>query len=241
MCVPKAISLISTDRAFAIQIKREKCTNCTECAEACEAGALKVYGQCVTVDEVFDEIRKDIGFYSESGGGVTASGGEPLDQAGFVTELFRRCHRIDIHTALDTCGYGNVSDLEKVLAETDLVLFDLKLMDSEEHNRFMKKNNAVILNHVRLVADSKIPTVIRMPLLPGINNSEKNLVEVARFISGFDTKLHIDLLPYHRFGQGKYKMLDRDYPLNVKPPSEEELQKAVEILKQYGLDCSIQK
>jgi pyruvate formate lyase activating enzyme len=83
--------------------------------------------------------------------------------------------------------------------------------------------------------------VIRMPLLPGINNSEKNLVEVARFISGFDTKLHIDLLPYHRFGQGKYKMLDRDYPLNVKPPSEEELQRAVEILKQYGLDCSIQK
>lgn len=242
VCAPEAISLSSSDRAFKIKIDREKCTNCGRCVDACTIGALKVYGQYMSVDEVFGEVRRDIAFYSNSGGGVTASGGEPLSQADFVAELFRRCRRIGMHTTLDTCGYASVPVLEKVLTETDLVLFDLKLMNSRQHRRFTKRNNGVILRNARLVVAKGVPVIIRIPLIPGINDSEEKLVEIARFVSKLDNKLHVDLLLYHRFGEGKYKMLDRDYQLtDVKSPNEEQSQKAVEIFKQYGLDCTIQK
>lgn len=242
VCTPEAISLSSSDRGFQIKIDREKCNNCGKCIDVCIAGALKFYGQYMSIDEVFDEVRRDTAFYSNSGGGVTASGGEPLSQADFVVELFRQCKRIGIHTTMDTCGYASVSALEKVLPETDLVLFDLKLMNSWQHRRFTKKNNGEILRNARLVVAEGVPMFIRIPLIPGINDSEENLVEIARFVSKLDNKLHIDLLPYHRFGESKYKMLDRDYQLtDVKSPNDEQLQRVMEIFKRYGLDCAIQK
>lgn len=242
VCAPEAISLTSSDGAFKIKIDREKCNNCGKCINVCTAGALKFYGQYMSVDEVFDEVRRDGLFYSNSGGGVTASGGEPLSQADFVAELFHRCKRIGIHTTLDTCGYASVSALEKVLAETDLVLFDLKLMNSRQHRRFTKKDNKVILRNAGLVVAKRVPMIIRIPLIPGVNDLEENLVETARFVSELDNKLHVHLLPYHRFGESKYKMLDRDYQLtDVKSPNDEQLQKAVEIFRQCGLDCAIQE
>lgn len=241
-CAPEAISLNSSEGASKVKIDREKCTNCGKCVDVCTIGALKAYGQIMSVDEVFDEVRRDIAFYQNSGGGVTAGGGEPLSQADFVAELFRRCRRIGIHTTLDTSGYARVSALEKVLAETDLVLFDLKLMNSRQHRRFTGRYNGVILRNARLVIAQGVPMIIRIPLIPGINCYEENLGEIARFVSGLDNNLHIDLLPYHRLGESKYTMLDRAYKLNdVKPPDGEQLQKAVEIFKEYGLDCAIEK
>lgn len=242
VCDEEAISLSSSDVAFKIKVDREKCNNCGKCVDVCTIRALKVYGQTMSVDGVFDEVRRDIAFYSNSGGGVTAGGGEPLGQADFVAELFRRCRRIGIHTTLDTCGYSSVSALEKVLAETDLVLFDLKLMNNRQHRRFTKRYNGVILRNARLVVAKGVPMIIRIPVIPGINDSEENLSEIARFVSELDNNLHVDLLPYHRFGESKYRMLDRDYQLtDMKPPNEEQLQRVVEIFKKYGLDCAIER
>jgi len=242
VCAPEAISLTSSDGGFPIKVDREKCNNCGKCIEVCTTGALKFYAQYMSVDEVFDEGRRDSHFYSNSGGGVTASGGEPLRQADLVVELFRRCKRIGIHTTLDTCGYASVPALEKVLNETDLVLFDLKLMNSRQHRRFTKRYNGVILRNMRLVVSKGVTMIIRIPVIPGINDSEQNLVETAHFVSELDNKLHVDLLPYHRFGESKYKMLDRDYQLtDLKSPSDKQLQGAVEIFKRHGLDCAIQR
>lgn len=242
VCDQEAISVTTSDGAFAITIDRERCTNCGKCIDACTVGALRFYGQTMSIDEVFDEARRDMDFYSNSGGGVTAGGGEPLRQADFVAEWFRRCRGIGIHTVLDTCGYARVSALEKVLPETDLVLFDLKLMNGQYHKRFTGKNNEVILRNARLVVARGVPMIARLPLIPGINDSEEHLVETARFVSGLDSKLHVDLLAYHRLGETKYKMLDKDYQLaETVSPSEEQLQKAVEIFKQHGLDCDIQR
>ncbi len=242
VCDGKAISLSSSDGASIIKIDREKCNNCGKCIDACTNGALKFYGQYMSVDEVFDEVSRDIAFYSKSGGGVTVSGGEPLSQANFVAELFHRCRKMGIHTTIDTCGYASVSALKKVLVETDLVLFDLKLMNSRQHKRFTGRYNEVVLRNARLIVAKGIKMIIRIPIVSGINDSEENLVETARFVSELDNKLHVDLLPYHRFGESKYKMLGRDYQLtNVKPPDEEQLQRAMEIFKRYGLDCAIQR
>ncbi|MFC1847642.1 glycyl-radical enzyme activating protein [Chloroflexota bacterium] len=242
VCSEEAISVASSDGAFAVKIDREKCTNCGKCIGACIAGALKFYGQCMSVDEVFDEIKRDSLFYSNSGGGITIGGGEPLMQADFVTELFHRCRRIGIHTTLDTSGYASVSALEKVVAETDLVLYDLKLMSSKQHKQFTGKDNKVILRNAHLVIAKGVPMIIRIPLIPGINDSKENLGETASFVSELDNKLHTDLLPYHRFGESKYKMLDSYYELNgFKSPSREQVQIALEIFKQYGVDCAIQE
>jgi pyruvate formate lyase activating enzyme len=241
-CDAGAIRLISGDSTAKIRIDRKKCTNCGRCVAICAAGALRVYGEPMSVDDVFAEVRRDIAFYKRSGGGVTASGGEPLMQPEFVVELFRRCRAAGIHTAIDTCGYAAVSDLENVLAETDLVLFDLKLMNNRQHRQYTKKYNTVIRRNVGLAIAKGVPLVIRIPFIPGVNDADEELVELARFVSELDHKKHVDLLPYHRFGESKYTMLDRHYELNgVTPPEEERMQRATEIFKRYRLDCAIQK
>jgi pyruvate formate lyase activating enzyme len=241
ICEEMAINVTSRDTGFSIRINRERCTNCGKCIDVCMPAALQFCGQRKSVDEVFDEVKKDSLFYSNSGGGVTAGGGEPLNQADFVAELFRRCRRVGIHTTLDTSGHSSASALEKVLAETDLVLFDLKLISNQQHRRFTKKDNWLIYQNVRLVKAKGVPMIIRIPLIPGINDSE-NLTETADFICELDSKLHVDLLPYHRFGESKYRMLDREYELiGLESPSTEQAEKAAEVFRERGLDCAIQE
>lgn len=242
VCVPGAIRLNSGNSPEKITIDRKKCTNCARCIETCTVGAMKIFGQTMSVDEVFDEVRRDIAFYQRSEGGVTCSGGEPLCQPEFVTELFRRCHAMGIRTAIDTCGYASVSDLEKVLTETDFVLYDLKLRDNRAHRKFIKKYNTVILRNAKIVIAKGVPMVIRIPFIPGITDAEENLTAIARFVHELGYRGHVDLLPYHRLGENKYTMLDRVYELkDAKSPEEEQLQRAMEVFKRFNLDCAIQR
>lgn len=241
-CEMKAISVVVRDGAFGVRIDREKCNNCGKCIDVCQDGALKFYGQYMSVTDICEEARRDAAFYSNSGGGVTASGGEPLRQPEAVARFFRYTREAGIHTTLDTSGYASVPALEKVLAQTDLVLYDLKLMDRHRHKQFTEKYNNVILSNARLVVARGVQMFIRIPLIPGINDSAENLTETARFVSELDNKLHVDLLPYHRMGQGKYAMLDTEYHLkDARPQSEEQVQESLGIFKKQGLDCAIQK
>jgi pyruvate formate lyase activating enzyme len=240
-CSHGAIHLIAHDESSKVKIDRVKCINCGACVQTCKGGALKLYGQVMSVEEAFAEVRRDTAFYANSGGGVTASGGEPLSQAEFVAELFHCCRRTGIHTTIETCGYGSVPDLEKILSETDLVLFDLKLMDGNDHRKFTKKLNRVILRNARLIVAKGIPMIIRIPLIPGVNDSEDKLNSLARFVSELNYERRVNLLPYHRLGEGKYKMLDRPYELAlVQPPEDEHMREGMELFKRYNLDCTIE-
>ena len=238
VCSAGAMDLDQNNKG--IKINRTNCTQCGSCITACTTGALRFYGQKKTVDEVFNEINKDLGYYTMSKGGVTVSGGEPLLQADFVAELFRRCLKLGIHTTLDTSGYFSTSALYKVLDLVNLVLFDIKTLDRHRHRQLTGKFNDVILRNVRLIAQKGVPMIIRIPLIPSINDSEENLIETARFISHLDKSLHVDLLPYHCYGIRKYEMLDMDYLLtNVKPPDEKHMHWCREIFKSHGLECEI--
>ncbi len=239
-CPAKAVRLDYAVQKPKISIDREKCSGCGACAAACPAGAMKIYGLTMSAEEVLAEVKKDLHYYQRSQGGVTVSGGEPLAQADFAAEILKGCRGLGIHTALDTCGYAEPGELKKVLDFVDLLLFDIKLFDPAAHQRFTGVRNELILSNARLIAESRIPMIVRIPLVPGVNDSEKNLSDTAAFVAGLDKKIHINLLPYHDYGLGKYEMLGMDYLLtDTKRPDEKKMQKCREVFERHGLDCSV--
>ena len=239
-CPQQAIALRETDGALRPVIDRALCRVCGACVEACTAGALHIYGETKTVDEVFDIVKRDAGYYESSGGGLTVSGGEAMLQADFTAALFARCRRLGIPTALDTCGYCPTEEIGKLEGLVDLVLFDLKLMDSEAHKKYVGADNALIFKNLERFHQMGVQIFIRIPLIPDINDTEENLRATAEFIQGFDPALHIDLLPYHNYGMNKFASLDRPYLLaDVKRQSPEKLAACKAIFDGYGLDCEL--
>lgn len=237
VCDEQAISV--DDKG--IFINRKRCTNCGKCVEVCTPEALKIFGKKVSIEEVFKEVEKDVQFYRNSGGGVTVSGGEPLAQPAFVAALFRLCQDAGINTCLDTCGYAGASALEQVLPYTSLVLFDVKLSDPRAHRRWTKRSNERIIRNLRLVAMKGIATIIRVPLVPGFNDSDEELKGIARTVAGALKGVgKVNLLPYHRYGVGKFKMLDRRYRLDsLARPKDAKLQRAKEIFGSFGFGCEV--
>ncbi len=171
-----------------ISIDRERCRGCGACAAACPTKSMELLGKHVTLDELAFELRKDQAYYRTSGGGVTASGGEPTLQASFVAALFAKLQSEGINTALDTCGACNIKAIEEILPHTDLVLYDLKLMNSDEHQRTTGQGNQRILENLRVLScllQSQYPQTklwIRTPLIPGVTIKEDNLYEIGTFI-----------------------------------------------------------
>jgi pyruvate formate lyase activating enzyme len=237
VCEPKAVSL----KGEKVEVDRKLCDNCGRCVEVCTPGSLKIFGREVSVEEAMREIERDAPYYRNSGGGVTASGGEPLRQPRFVASLFARCREAGIHTALDTCGYAPREALRSVLEHTDLVLYDLKLIDDALHGEILETSSRPILDNARFVAASGIPLVIRIPLVPGFTDTEENIRAIVRFIEDLGEGVTaINVLPYHRLGLDKYQMLDRDYrPGELTTLSEERLQAVVASLAALGPDCEI--
>jgi pyruvate formate lyase activating enzyme len=195
-------------------------------------------GKLMTLEDVLNETTRDVNFYKQSDGGITASGGEPLMQGEFVAELFQICWQKGIHTTLDTCGYGDSSILRKVLTYTNLVLYDLKLIDSNLHKRFTKKSNERILRNAKEVDSSGVQKIIRIPLIPSINCYDENIHKIAAFVKEFKHNTVVELLPYHRMGLSKYGSLDRFCKLKDEaPPSEDFVQRIRSIFENYDIEC----
>jgi pyruvate formate lyase activating enzyme len=209
-CPQKAISLkedrILTDRAA--------CNACGKCVESCAFGAREMIGECMTLGQVLDEVMTDRLFYQFSGGGVTCSGGEALMQADFVTALFKALKERDIHTTLDTSGFGGWPEFCRVLQYTDLVLFDLKHMDREAHLRLTGQEVEPIHKNFERLARMDIPVFVRVPLIPGYNDDEENIEATAAYAAGFPNVKKVELLPYHSFGEPKYAMFNERYELS---------------------------
>lgn len=223
-----------------IKIDRSVCTGCGSCVKMCPTGSMFFYGEEKTVDEVFQELSRDAGYYETSGGGVSVSGGECMAQPEFVSELLRRCKQAGFHTVLDTCGCFTEQALRMVWDYVDMVLFDIKLTDPQRHLRYTGVDNTLIKKNLQLMLDRGMTVVIRVPVIPGINDSEEELGGIARFVASLDSSLHVDLLPYHRFGERKYEMLGMDYALrDTSPPDDAAKEGYLKIMECYGLDCTV--
>ena len=203
----------------------------------CAYGALVRYGEPKTVAEVWDAVRRDKMFYDSSGGGVTASGGEPLLRARFVRELFELCRRDQINTCIETCGLADPQAFLDVIPVTDHFLFDLKHMDSDTHHRFTGQPNGRILENAALLMKQGVDIIFRQPVVPGINDSVENIEATALFLLSLGkSDIRLELMPYHRMGWSKYRALDMEYPMDGTDAAEDDM---VESVKRAYLDRSI--
>jgi pyruvate formate lyase activating enzyme len=237
VCSLNAITLSHTD---GMQIDRTLCNSCGRCVEACPNQALELIGKAMTVDELFCEVDKDSPFYRRSEGGVTVGGGEPTLQYEFVAAFLKKCKQRYIHTAMETCGYTKWEHLKKILKFVDLLYMDIKHMDTTKHKELTGVSNERILENARNAA-AMVPMIIRIPVIPGLNDSDDNILDTAEFATKLGTNLlRIELLPYHKFGTPTYSRLGMEYKLtNVEPPHDEQMQRLRHIIESRGVKVQI--
>lgn len=216
------------------------CRACGSCVDLCRAGAREIAGHRYTVSEMMREIEKDVIFYDESGGGVTFTGGEPLAQPQFVVSLLQACRKRGIHTTLETCGYVQAAVFAVAAPQADLVLFDLKLMDSDKHREYTGRGNELILANLKALVRSRRAFVVRVPVIPGVNDGEEELQGIAEFLSGAGVR-RIDLLPYHQTALPKYRRLHMPYrlPEDLVPPAPTRMEAIAAGFASRGLDSRI--
>ena len=225
-----------------IVLAKGQCTVCGRCTEECPTTALEMCGREWTMEALMAEIEKERDIMTDSGGGVTLCGGEPLMHPDYTLEILCELGRRGFHRTVDTTLYAQPEVVDQVAAECELLLVDLKLMDSEKHRRYTGVPNELILENIRRIAKDGHPFVIRIPLIDGINADEKNIDETAIFLNSLhhplSTPLTVHLLPYHDVGRDKHRRMWSNYnPQHVpmEAPSEELQQKCRRQLEAHGL------
>ncbi|MGL5098553.1 MAG: (2S)-3-sulfopropanediol dehydratase activating enzyme [Fusobacteriaceae bacterium] len=226
-------------------IDREKCNNCMACAKECPADAIREWGKLMSVDECMKEILKDKSYYERSGGGVTVSGGDPILQSDFVAELFQNCKDEGIHTCFESSFYGEWKNLEKVLPYTDLFISDIKHMDKNIHKRYTGVDNSKILENLKRLTKEKKDLILRIPVIPNVNDSMENIIKTADFILnelGNNVKV-LQLLSFMRLGEEKYYSLGLPYKMKDINVDRESFQKHITEIATYfksrGVNCVV--
>lgn len=219
---------------------RDRCQVCGECSKVCHAGARELVIKTMSAVDVMTEIEKDLIFYDESGGGVTFSGGESLMQPEFVTEVLKSCRKKEIHSAVETCGFVKTEVLQRISRYTDLFLYDLKLMESQKHEEFTGTPNELIFTNLRWLTENHPNVVVRVPIIPGINDDERNIQMTGEFVSSLKRVKEIHILPYHLAGVEKYRRLGLTYSLpEIPTPSNEQMNQIAKQLEEFGLKVII--
>jgi pyruvate formate lyase activating enzyme len=222
------------------QIIAERCTLCGVCIDECYAEGLELIGKERTVAEVMAEIKADQTFYDKSSGGMTLSGGDPTMQHPFSLEILKRCKALGIHTALETSGHTSWKIWESFLPYLDLVLYDVKEIDSDLHKQWTGVSNDLILENLKRLTKRDVSVIVRRPVIPGYNDSADSIHALGRFVSELCSIKEINLLPYHNFGKGKYERLGMEYAMGDSPSLKgADRPELADILRSYDLNVKI--
>lgn len=186
------------------------------------AGKTKIIGRDVTVEEVMEIVEKDRPYYRQSGGGMTLSGGESLCQPEFARALLKAAKEEGLTTAMESMGCAEYTVIDSILEYLDCYLMDIKHTDSEKHRQFTGRSNELMLENARRIAASgKTELIIRVPVIPTFNATEREIAEIAAFADSLPGVKKLHLLPYHRLGQDKYAGLGREYTMSDIVPMEQ--------------------
>ena len=201
----------------------QNCDLCGTCARYCPNGARKISGKPYTVDDVLREVEKDRAFYESTGGGVTCSGGECMLQIDFLEAFLKACHARGLHTAVDTAGHVPYAYFERIFADVDLFLYDVKCMDAARHKAWTGVSNERILENLSRLLESDRPVWVRIPVIPSVNDTVEEMRAIRAFLDAHGTPARVELLPYHTLGEHKYAALGK--PVQHFPAPDEEQMK----------------
>lgn len=230
-CMEEAITIEKTGPV----IDRNRCRLCLKCVIVCPVEAIQVAGKEITASELLKEIRKDRFVFEESGGGATFSGGEPLMQAEFIIELLKELKKENIHTVIETSGFAPWPVLEAVAEMTDLILYDLKLIDPVKSIKYTGVSSSVILSNLKQLIESGSQVQVRMPIVPSVNDDQSNLQEVAIILKECGVS-ELELIPYHILGMAKYTNLNLEYrQAGIAVPSVDQVSGIAVYMEQNGL------
>ena len=235
-CPLNAISL--DDNTF--KIDRETCNGCGLCIDECCTEALKLSCKSENIETLTELLAKDMGFYKETGGGITLSGGEVTCQPEYAQQLMKSCIDSKMSVAVDTCGYCKREDLMKLCEEASVVLYDIKCMDDTIHKELTAVSNKLILANLRKLCDIpyiKEKILIRLPLIHGVNDTMDNLKHVCELLNELGLK-RVDGLPYHSLGIGKSKKID-EVSVEFETPPDEYIDEIVKLFQSHSLDINI--
>ena len=228
---------LAKDASGAVVIDRALCDFCGRCAEACLYDAMQIVGREMGVGEVLDEVEKDRIFYEQSGGGVTLSGGDPSVQAGFAEAILDGCRARGLRTAVDTAGFSPNGVLERLASKTDLVLFDLKVMDEARHEEFTGVPNGPILGNLEKLAAGRTEVWVRVPLVAGVNDDDDNIRRTIACLAPLETIKRIGLLPYHSGGLEKARRIGKEECFRrFEAPSEERIAAVEAAFREAGFE-----
>lgn len=207
VCKSSSISIVDGKPCF----DRRRCSGCGACAEVCDTGALQLSGSLWREEDLYYLLKQDQAFYDLSGGGVTLSGGEPLLQARDAAKLLKMLHDDGIHTAIETALCINATQLSLLVPYLNLALCDIKTTDLAKHRALCGHGNGFVRDNLRLLQEEHIPTVIRIPVIPGFNDSKEDVQSIIDLCEYYAQIKEIELIPFHRLGAGKYRALGRVY------------------------------
>jgi pyruvate formate lyase activating enzyme len=237
VCLKK---VFSTDASGLRILDRKKCTHCGECVMVCGQTALKITGRAYTIDDVMNEVLKDRNFYTNSGGGVTLSGGEPFGQYPFTLELLRTLKKANISTAVDTCGCVPAQRFRETADYTDMYLLDIKTFSPSLHKKLTGMDNRMVMNSLDIMTSLKSKIYIRIPLIAGINDSLDEIGEIAKLLAGNSCIQLVELLAYHALGASKYATLGRVYQGSLfRTPNTEYLEVLANCFITHGIPVRI--